>query len=155
MAKTDPRLAKLIDSVAKEIRTSIKGSVKSAAAEAFARKFYANTPPDDLRGSSPADLVGASQSIRRLMQHRAPGEAPIRVYNPRQQTDGWTSPHTIIEIINDDMPFLVDSATAALSRLRMEVQLVIHPILAVKRGAKGQFQGLLEDGIKAGAINER
>ena len=154
MAKTDPRLAKLIDSIAKEIRTSIKGSVKAAAAEAFARKFYANTPPDDLRGSSPADLVGASQSIRRLMQQRALGETPIRVYNPRQQSDGWTSPHTIIEIINDDMPFLVDSATAALSRLHMEVQLVIHPILAVKRGTKGQFQGLIEEGLKAGAINE-
>ena len=35
----------------------------------------------------------------------------IRVFNPRTEEHGWSSPHTVIEMVNDDMPLLVDSIT--------------------------------------------
>src|SRR2546430_12490942 len=57
-------------------------------------------------------------------------------------TDGWSSPHTIVEIVNDDMPFLVDSVTAAVNDSGREVRLVIHPILNVVRDAKARVVAL-------------
>src|SRR6185437_5600068 len=50
--------------------------------------------------------------------------------------------HTIVEIVNDDMPFLVDSLTAAVNEGGREVRLVIHPILTVSRGSNGALLGL-------------
>ena len=67
---------------------------------------------------------------------RRPGEARVRVYNPGAG-DGWSSPHTIVEIVDDDMPFLVDSVTAAINESGREVRLGIHPILSVARDAGG------------------
>ena len=42
--------------------------------------------------------------------------ALVRVFNPTLREHGYTSPHTIIEMVNDDMPFLVDSISLALTR---------------------------------------
>ena len=63
----------------------------------------------------------------------------MRVYNPSTASDGWTSPHTIVEIVNDDMPFLVDSATAAINDRGSAVRLVIHPIISVARDENGEL----------------
>jgi glutamate dehydrogenase len=46
----------------------------------------------------------------------ASGTPKLRVYNPRTEEHGWSSPHTVIEIVNDDMPFLVDSVTMEVNR---------------------------------------
>ena len=43
---------------------------------------------------------------------RAPGAAKVRVYNPEFEQHGWQSTHTAVEIVTDDMPFLVDSVDA-------------------------------------------
>ena len=72
----------------------------------------------------------------RFAGRRRPGQAKIRVYNPEPAVDGWSSPHTIVEIVNDDMPFLVNSVTAAINAGERVVQLVIHPILTVERDAE-------------------
>ena len=66
-----------------------------------------------------------------------PGQPKIRVYNPRVEEHGWTSPHTVIEVVNDDMPFLVDSVTMEVNRQGYTLHLFNHPIFATKRDAGG------------------
>ena len=73
-------------------------------------------PGDDLSGHSPRDLCGAALSEWSLLQQRGTGEIKVHVYNPDPERDGWDSPHTIVEIVTDDMPFLVDSVTMELAR---------------------------------------
>ncbi|MFX8786199.1 hypothetical protein ABTM90_20465, partial [Acinetobacter baumannii] len=68
------------------------------------------------------------------------------VYNPRLAEHGWASTHTVVEIVNDDMPFLVDSITAELNRRDISVHLVVHPVLRVARDQAGALAGLAEDG---------
>ena len=87
--------------------------------------------PADVAERSPRDLCGAALSLWRFAGRRRPGQAKIRVYNPELAADGWSSPHTIVEIVNDDMPFLVDSVTGAINAGGRVVRLVIHPILTV------------------------
>ncbi len=88
-------------------------------------------------------------AIWRFAQRRDPGTPKIRVFNPRHEEDGWQSTHTIVEIINDDMPFLVDSVAAALNRHELTVHLLIHPVVRVRRDAKGKLVDVLGPGAEA------
>jgi glutamate dehydrogenase len=103
-------------------------------------KFYEHVPPGDVAARSPKDLGGAALALWRFARRRRPGQAKIRVYNPETDTDGWSSPHTIVGIVNDDMPFLVDSVTAAINAGDRVVHLVIHPILTADRDPAGRLR---------------
>ena len=102
-------------------------------------EFYEHVPPTDVAERSPRNLYGAALSLLRFAERRRAGRAKIRVHNPDPDTDGWSSQHTIIEIVNDDMPFLVDSVTGAINAGNRAVHLIIHPIFTVARGADGRL----------------
>ncbi|HWB48230.1 MAG TPA: NAD-glutamate dehydrogenase [Stellaceae bacterium] len=114
----------------------------AAALPGFIATFYEHAPPADVAARSPEDLCGGALALWHFAARRAPHEARVRVYNPTPAEDGWTSPHTIVEIVNDDMPFLVDSVNAAINDRGGVVQLVIHPVVAVSRDASGALTGL-------------
>jgi len=109
---------------------------KSEWAERFIRQYYANVP-DDVLAAEVEQLYGAAMAFYTFARKRQPGLPKLRAYNPRFEDHGWKSNHTVIEIVNDDMPFLVDSVTAELNRRELTVHLVVHPILKVRRDAKG------------------
>src|SRR3546814_6806668 len=71
----------------------------------------------------------------RCAHERPAATAKVRVHNPTLSEDGWKSPHTVVQVVNDDMPFLVDSVTAELNGRGHTVHLVIHPIVPVARTA--------------------
>jgi glutamate dehydrogenase len=119
---------------------------KAGIAERFLRQFYDNVAPGDLVHDEVEDLFGAAITMWAFGRERQPGVPKVRAYNPRFEEVGWQSPHTVIEIVNDDMPFLVDSVTAALSKQDLTVHLVIHPILRVVRDAKGVAASLAGSG---------
>ena len=128
----------VVDEVAEIVRSRLSGRAAQSA-EAFIRRFYKDVPPDDVIGVDPENLYGAALALWRFGETRRPGTAKIRVYNPVISDDGWTSSHTVVEIVNDDMPFLVDSVTAELNRQQLAVHLVIHPIMDVERDADGRL----------------
>src|SRR5205807_6663045 len=68
---------------------------------------------------------------------RAPGHARVRVFNPSIVEHGWQSTHTIVEIVNDDMPSLVDSVAMEINRQGLTLHLIVHPIIPVRRSADG------------------
>jgi glutamate dehydrogenase len=53
----------------------------------------------------------------------------VRVYNPTFEQHGWKSPHTAVEIVSDDMPFLVDSVSMVLSRRELGIHVFVHPVV--------------------------
>jgi glutamate dehydrogenase len=108
----------------------------------FVQAFYANVLATDLSAFSPNDRDRMAASIWALAQNRQPGTFNLRLYNPSPVTDGWTVDHTVLEIVNDDMPFLVDSITGALLRRGITVHIIIHPVLQMSRNAQGKLQGL-------------
>jgi glutamate dehydrogenase len=118
-----------------------------ATADRFIAQFYEHVPPADVAERTPRNLYGAALSLWRLGERRRPGQAKIRVHNPDPAADGWSSPHTIVEIVNDDMPFLVDSVTGAINASNRVVHLIIHPILMVARGPDGRLCDILEPGV--------
>src|SRR5215469_15617966 len=112
---------------------------RRVAAMRFIAEFYEHAPPADVADRAPRNLCGAALSLWRFGERRRAGQAKVRVHNPDLVADGWSSPHTIVEIVNDDMPFLVDSVTGAINAASRVVHLIIHPILTVARNPDGQL----------------
>ena len=63
----------------------------------------------------------------------------VRVYNPQVEQHGWQSTHTVVEVVTDDMPFLVDSVSMSLNRLGLLIHITIHPVVAVRRDPEGRL----------------
>ena len=124
---------------AKALADEVLDAAERATAERVVAQFYEYVPPSDIAERTPRDLCGAALSLWRFAERRPPGRAKIRVYNPDPAADGWSSPHTIVEIVNDDMPFLVDSVGLAINSSGRVVHLVIHPIMTVARDPKGRL----------------
>jgi glutamate dehydrogenase len=109
---------------------------------------------EDLLARRPEDLLGGALSHRELARNRPVGTANVRVFSPTVEEDGWACGHTVIEIVTDDMQFLVDSVISELSRQDRAVHLVVHPQLVVRRDAVGELQEILDvDALTAEALS--
>ena len=118
----------LIESVCERVRERVAPE-EVADAEAFVRQYYRRAPAADLKGREPVDLYGAALAHWAYARGRAPGETRVRAYNPTFEQHGWQSPHTAIEIVSDDMPFLVDSVSMELSRRELGIHVLVHPVI--------------------------
>ncbi|MGW1677960.1 NAD-glutamate dehydrogenase [Saccharopolyspora sp. NPDC002376] len=107
------------------------------------RAYYRHVPAEELVDDEPADLVGALRSHHRLAASRVAGRPLVQIFNPDRANDGWQSQATVVQIVTDDSPYLVDSVIAELGRDGAEVQRIIHPIIAVRRDLAGELQGVL------------
>ena len=108
--------------------------------ELFVNAYFQQVAPEDLIERRVDDLYGAALSHWNFARKREPGKAKLRVFNPTVEEHGWQSTHTVIEIVTDDMPFLVDSVTMEVNRHGLTLHQIIHPTLP-SRGA-GPFPSL-------------
>ncbi|MEJ7743302.1 MAG: hypothetical protein WKF73_12605 [Nocardioidaceae bacterium] len=105
--------------------------------------YYHHVAPEDIHGRSGIDLYGAAMSHYRLAKTRPQGTAAVRVFTPSIDDNEWVAAgHSVIEVVTDDMPFLVDSVTMALTADDREIHVVIHPQLLVRRDVTGQLHEL-------------
>ena len=136
--------AQRVDEVARLVAVRIAADQR-ATLQAFVARYYAQVDPEDLEERQPADLYGAALSHWNFARRRDAGRARLRVFNPTLEEHGWQSRHTIVEIVNDDMPFLVDSVAMEVNRHGLGLHLIIHPIVGVVRDADGMLTGLAPD----------
>src|SRR5439155_15204706 len=116
--------------------------IEAAAAQApdiadLIRLYYRHIPAEEVVGDDPVDLVGAVRSHLQFARRRVPGRPAVRLLNPTTAEDGWTREATVVQIVTDDMPYLVDSVTAKLARDGVQVQRMVHPIVVVSRDITG------------------
>jgi glutamate dehydrogenase len=100
-------------------------------------RYWRLVPDEELFGRTGQDLYAATVAHRELAAQRMPGEVRISVDTPEEKAG--TPVHTVIKIVTDDMPFLVDSVTAALTSRGLDVHLLVHPQLVVRREFLGQL----------------
>ncbi len=111
---------------------------------AFLGRYYRHMALEELRERDPVDLAGAAMSHRQFATSRPQGTANVRVFTPTVEEHAWATGHTVIEIVTDDMPFLVDSVNSELARLDHQVHLVVHPQVVVRRTVTGDLLDLLD-----------
>jgi glutamate dehydrogenase len=128
----------IIDHIAAQGRRRRK-RVGRISCEDFVEHYYHGVAEEDLAERDVADLAGAALAHLDFGQRRRRGRPNVRVYNPERERDGWTSTHTIVEVVTDDMPFLVDSLGIVFNQLGLAVHLTVHPVLRVRRDRAGRL----------------
>ncbi|MET8681470.1 NAD-glutamate dehydrogenase [Streptomyces sp. NPDC004647] len=152
--KLDEAKAELLARAARAAENSPAGQqpVQGLTPEGLAtylQRYYLHTAPEDLTGRDPIDILGAALSHYRLAESRPQGTANVRVYTPTVEENGWTCSHTVVEVVTDDMPFLVDSVTNELSRQGRGIHVVIHPQMLVRRDVTGKLIEVLDSSPEA------
>ncbi len=117
---------------------------RQAQAEAFAKAFYVRMGADEVVKHSADGWAALANDFLELARKRKPGTAEVRVFNATAKANGWESPHTVVQIVNDDMPFLVDSVTMALAEQGIGVHVLGHPVVKLKRDKAGRLQDVGE-----------
>jgi glutamate dehydrogenase len=110
---------------------------KLKEAEGFARLFLQRVPSDELAGRHADAWAGLICDLLGYMRQRRADQPKVRVFNPEAGQHGWDSTHTVVQIVNDDMPFLVDSVGMVIAQADAVVHSIIHPVVAVERDPGG------------------
>jgi glutamate dehydrogenase len=103
----------------------------------FVREFYALSTVHDLEELSPARAVAIAQACEDFYASRP--KAGPKIHTARVTVDeaGRKLTRTQVMVLNDDMPFLVDSLSALVSSLGLTIHRVLHPTFLHARDAKG------------------
>ncbi|HEX6522503.1 MAG TPA: NAD-glutamate dehydrogenase [Streptosporangiaceae bacterium] len=102
----------------------------------YLEAYYRRVDTEDL--APPARLAEVARAHALLALRRPQGRAQVDVHT---EADGPAGPMTV-DIVTDDMPYLVDSVTTALNRHRANIEVIIHPLLRVRRDVTGVMRGI-------------
>ena len=100
----------------------------------FLAKLFGLAVPQDLERYTAAELAGIAERSWSLLQERPAGAAKISFEPLPGKTGG-----AVLEIINDDMPFLVDSVLGEINQRGLDIRLFVHPVFIVERDAAGRL----------------
>ena len=125
-------------------------SKSSALFKQFATELMDRIPPEDLEQITPDVMVKTVQIQWDLLQAKKSGKPAIRIHTPVKEKDGWGIGRTIIDIVQDDMAFLIDSIVAEIVRHGQLIQMLAHPTLyaQVKGKEFASFHTEYKDGMK-------
>jgi hypothetical protein len=122
----------------------------SARIGEYLEGYFADVELSGVSDGSPEELLGAAVQHFRLGDVRAPKQTRIALYTPDFDRHGWHSEHTVIDVVTDDMPFLVDSISMLVYRHGLAIHRLLHPLLSVGRSAGGTLQQTLPRGAAGG-----
>ncbi|NOT89915.1 MAG: NAD-glutamate dehydrogenase [Lysobacter sp.] len=138
----------LLDPVFTAIRKRA-GKTRENDASAFASAFYQRMTDDELPMHGAEGWAALANDFLDFARNRKPGTPSVRLFNPTLAKQGWESPHTVLQIVNDDMPFLVDSVIMALAERGVGVHVMGHPIVKITRDRSGKLTAVGEGGIES------
>lgn len=150
--RRDDRHEELLDRIARAV-TGPTPLANRRAVRRFVGEYYRNISTDDVADSSVEYLAAAAISHLKLGRSRAPGKHQLRIFNPSEEKHGWSSPYTIIELVHENMPFLVDSLSGALDRLGFELRLTVHPLIRCIRTPGGRLRDVQRRRQSSGQID--
>src|SRR4051794_31592255 len=103
-------------------------------------RFWRFAPDEELVGFTAQEMYDAAVAHRELASTRLPGELKLAITAP-----SGSQCHTVLQIVTDDMPFLVDSVIALLTAHQLQVHLLVHPLIVVRREPLGALAELATD----------
>ncbi|MEM9532431.1 MAG: NAD-glutamate dehydrogenase [Pseudomonadota bacterium] len=132
-----------IDGIGERLTEGLKGA-EAERLVSLGQRYLAHLPKTDLKHGAAAFWVECIRRQMALLRQRGRGEIKVDIYNPPSEEDGSRAP-TVVDVISGDRPFLVDSATLAISSCGHAVHRAVHPVYQVQRDAGGYLMGLSVD----------
>ncbi len=117
----------------------------SLAAEVnrFSRLYLEMSPLEEALGRRLSDIYGSIMACWHFIQEHHFNQPKVRVFNPDLDEHGWQSTHTIIGILHENMPFIVDSIRIELNRRELNIHSIQQAVLYIERDKQGQFKHVL------------
>jgi glutamate dehydrogenase len=109
-------------------------------ADALSARLTEGALPGELAGFGAEERAEAAAFVAQTAAVRVPGR-PALALEPLAGTEAQTR-RMRLAIVNDDMPFLVDSVAAAIGEREIPVERILHPVVPVERNAQGQLVAL-------------
>jgi glutamate dehydrogenase len=106
----------------------------------YLRAYYRHVPVEDMAVAGPQRLAEVALEQARLAAHRPQGRALVRVRPAAEGGATFEPGRAAVDIMTDDMPFLIDSLTMELARHNLDSYHVVHPQLVVRRDAIGDLR---------------
>ncbi len=88
--------------------------------------YYIAVSRDELAQKHVTNLYASLYSHFQFMKTRQVGQIKLRVFNPDLVRDGFDSQHSIIQLTENDMPFVVDSLLMELNRQGVSIHFIVH-----------------------------
>jgi glutamate dehydrogenase len=126
--------------VFEELKNSGFATGRLDEAQFFIGAFFARMAHSDMDLHTPAEWASLIAGLLDFLKQREPGRAKVRVSSPERGHAG----RSVLEVVTDDMPFLVDTVSMIVSD-QLQIHAVIHPVVKAVRDAKGQLQRLGDD----------
>src|SRR4051812_2559479 len=115
----------------------------------FLPLYYSELPADDVDDRKLDDVYAVAVAHLALGRVRAPGACVARVLSPDRERDGWHSQHSVLLVVTDDMPFLVDTMRMVLERRGLRIHLLVHPMLRAVRDDHDRLVDVAPDSADA------
>ena len=138
--------------VSQKKSTTSKKQTKKLQIEALTRGLYAEAWSEDLEPLSKQDQQSLVESFLSFLQTKEKDKAKIRVFNLARKDSvkkigkkRKSKEVSVVEIVNENMPFLVDSVSNAISFLGHSIDVIFHPLMKVERNAKGQLISISDE----------
>ncbi|OYY88949.1 MAG: glutamate dehydrogenase [Sphingomonas sp. 28-66-16] len=116
----------------------VKATLKSLS-DALAIRLVEGALPGELEGFGEAERAEAARFMAATAGTRPPGEPRLELETISADD---TQRHMRLAIVNDDMPFLVDSIAATIGAHDIPIQRIIHPVLPVERSGDGTLESV-------------
>src|SRR5829696_6649299 len=127
---------------------------KNALPKEFVEALLGSAPPEDLLRYEARDAAVLSEAAWAFLAERTLEAPQVRIVTPdRAPSSDQLKQVSVLEIINDDMPFLLDSVLGELSERGIEIRLVAHPIISVERNTAGRLTAFRAS-LGAGTLRE-
>ncbi len=128
-----------------QLKAAINGRLKgkqATAVQAFAEVYYEQYPLDELDGRRVSDVYGSVFGWWNFCEVLPAGQSNVRVFNPNLEEDGWLCGHTVVAVLQRDMPFLVDSIRMEINSRNIAIHSVTSTVINVARDDKQKLKSV-------------
>jgi len=133
--------------IEKIVSSAPRKGAKSALglADDFLRAFFRGVAEEDMRLHRPGDLAAAALAHLDLGRTRSGNQVLVALAPPLDGAAATAGHRALVQVVAPDMPFLVESVGIVFSEMNIGVHLIVHPVLNVRRDARGKLRAVSAD----------
>lgn len=144
---------KFISQIKESVAESL-GEKESVLVNQFVDQLFASTFIEEFENRRVSDMLGLVMSAWKFSYSHKGSKAKIDVFNPNLEDHNWQTPHTVLVVLQENMPFIVDSIRLTLSNRMVKIHSIQYANIHCDRNKSGDISKLLGNSAKNTQCND-